>query len=248
MTGLRNWLARKALALLQRLGGIHGPISGSTEALPTKIGANGERVLLHVGCGQATVDSIPLIGFHQSGWQEVRLDADERVQPDIVGTMVNMSEVADEFADAIFSSHGVEHLYWHDVPLAFAEFRRVLNDKGFVVITCPDVQAAAEMIAQDRMFDTAYESAAGAITPFDILYSYRPFVKANPEWMSHHCGFTLSTLMAVLKEAGFSSVNGIRRPIGFDLWVMASKSPRTDAEMALLANDYLIPTQVNQAT
>ena len=126
------------------------------------------------------------------------------------------------------------------MPLALAEFHRTLKDDGFAIITCPDVQAAAQMIAEDRMFETAYESPAGSITPFDIFYSYRPFVAANPEWMSHHCGFTLTTLMAVLRQAGFAVVHGLRRPGAFDLWVLASKSLRSQADMEALAKDYLL--------
>jgi hypothetical protein len=251
MNRLSEWAGSTALAMLRRLVGLRGTSEATTLTAAAKPGntlVQEARLLLHVGCGHATLDSIPLTGFHQSNWQEVRLDADESVDPDIVGTMVNMDAVADGYADALFSSHGIEHLYWHDVPMALAEFRRVLKKDGFVVITCPDVQAAAQMIAEDKMFETAYQSAAGPITPFDILYSYRPFVAANPEWMSHHCGFTLSTLIAVLKDAGFATVNGMRRPSGFDLWVLASKSPRTPAEMAALAEDYLIPKQQNQGT
>lgn len=198
----------------------------------------GSKVLLHVGCGTADLQNIPLKGFQQFGWHEVRLDGDASVQPDIVGSMVNMDTVPDEFADALFSSHGIEHLYWHDVPKAMKEFLRVLKADGFAVITCPDVQAAAEMIAQDRMFDTAYVSPGGTITPFDILYSYRPFVEANPQWMSHHCGFTITTLMAVVRDAGFCMTYGCRRIGAFDLWIVASKSPRTEEEMAKLARSY----------
>ncbi len=197
------------------------------------------KTFLHVGCGQADQTKVH-VTFRGPDWREVRLDADPSVSPDIVGTMTDMSDVPDGYADAIYSSHGVEHLYWHDVPLALSEFRRTLKDDGFAVITCPDVQAAALMIAEDRMFDTAYESPSGAITPFDILYSYRPFVQANPQWMSHHCGFTLTTLMAVLRDAGFAKVQGLRREGGFDLWVLASKSPRSEQEMADLAKDYLL--------
>ena len=223
---------------MSRLGQI-APPRANTPTMPSPDST--AKVLLHVGCGSAELTHIPLTGFHTDNWDEVRLDADESVQPDIVGSMVKMDVVADGFADALFSSHGIEHLYWHDIPLAFAEFRRVLKEDGFVVITCPDVQAAAAMIAEDRMFEKAYDSPAGTITPFDILYSYRPFVKANPQWMAHHCGFTLSTLMATLKEAGFASIVGARRPEAFDLWVLASKSPRTEEAMQALAKDYLLP-------
>lgn len=237
MKPLREWIGNWALSFLAQIA----PPKNDKPAASIPIANPDMRVLLHVGCGHATLERIPLSGFHNGKWEEVRLDADESVNPDIVGTMVNMDAVSDGFADALFSSHGIEHLYWHDVPLAFTEFKRVLKDDGFVVITCPDVQAAAAMIAEDRMFEKAYESPAGAITPFDILYSYRPFVKANPQWMAHHCGFTITTLIATLKEAGFAAVLGARRPDAFDLWVLASKSPRTQAEMEVLAKDYLLP-------
>jgi ubiquinone/menaquinone biosynthesis C-methylase UbiE len=156
--------------------------------------------------------------------------------------MTDMPTVASGSVDAVYSSHGIEHLYWHDVPKALTEFLRVLKDDGFVVITCPDVQAAAAMVAEDRLFDTAYESPAGSITPFDIFYSYRPFVEQNPQWMSHHCGFTFSTLTRVLRDAGFQDTAGFRRPDAFDLWIVASKCARPQADMLALAKTYLIPT------
>lgn len=244
MSIIRQWAARLSQTWLDgfRLRHRLGPTSSQPQSTDASLEAaiEGERVLLHVGCGHATIAGIPLAGFRQSAWREVRFDADQSVLPDIVGTMADMSAVADGLADAIYSSHGIEHLYWHDVPRALAEFHRTLKSDGFVVVTCPDVQAAAQMIAEDRMFETAYLSAAGPITPFDILYSYRPFVAANPEWMSHHCGFTLTTLMAVLREAGFAVVHGFSRAGGFDLWVLASKSQRTQDEMAAMAKDYLL--------
>jgi hypothetical protein len=243
MTPLREWLARVSYAWLQRLFYRQGLRAAAVApaVVPEVARPAGQRVLLHVGCGHATMDDIVVSGFRQPKvWREIRLDADETVAPDLVGTMVEMSAVPDAFADAIFSSHGIEHLYWHDVPRALAEFHRVLAADGFAVITCPDLQSAAKMIAEDRLFETAYDSAAGAITPFDILYSYRPFVAANPQWMSHHCGFTLSTLISVLRQAGFQSVQGVRRLTAFDLWVLASKSQRSPDEMAKLAEDYLL--------
>jgi hypothetical protein len=239
------WVGRNALEWLDRFRQRHGlqlpespPDGGQSNSL-TK--SPGQPVLLHVGSGNATIADIIVPGFHEAGrgWQEIRLDADERVSPDIVGSMTDMLAVPDGFADAIFSSHGIEHLYWHDVPIALREFLRVLAADGFAVITCPDLQAAAQMIADDRVFETAYLSPAGPITPFDMIYSYRPYVAANPEWMSHHCGFTLTTLTECLRQAGFPSIYGLRRENGFDLWVLASKSPRDADSLKLLAAEYL---------
>ena len=39
----------------------------------------------------------------------------------------------------------------------------------------PDLRAAAQMIAEDKLMETAYNSRAGPGTPFDIGYSHRQF-------------------------------------------------------------------------
>ena len=84
-----------------------------------------------------------------------------------------MSAVDDEYCDAVFSSHNIEHLYPHDVPVALGEFLRILKPQGIAVITCPDLQSVCELVAQDKLTDTAYQSPAGPIAPIDILYGYR---------------------------------------------------------------------------
>ena len=55
--------------------------------------------------------------------------------------MTNISSVSSESLDAVFSSHNIENLYPHEVPVALSEFLRVLKPDGFVVITCPDLQS-----------------------------------------------------------------------------------------------------------
>ena len=54
---------------------------------------------------------------------------------------------------------------------ALTEFLRMLRPEGVAVIACPDLQEAARMIAEDKLMDTAYQSLAGPVTPFDIVYS-----------------------------------------------------------------------------
>jgi hypothetical protein len=52
----------------------------------------------------------------------LRLDIDKNVNPDIVGTMLDMSAVADASVDAVFSSHNIEHLYPHEAPIYPLDF------------------------------------------------------------------------------------------------------------------------------
>lgn len=144
---------------------------------------------LHVGCGRATKPNTTP-GFNNDMWQEIRFDIDPECAPDIVGTIVEMSDVATASVDAIFSSHNIEHIYPHEVPLAIKEFMRVLTDDGFVVLTCPDLQSVCAAIARDKLLEPLYISPAGPIAPIDILFGHRPQIAAGKHYMAHKCGFT----------------------------------------------------------
>jgi predicted SAM-dependent methyltransferase len=131
------------------------------------------KTCLHVGCGPKRKDRMTA-RFNTAEWQEIRLDIDPAVEPDVIGTMTDIAQVATASVDVIFSSHNIEHLYPHEVPLALAEFIRGLTDDGFAVITCPDLQSVAALIADDKLTEPAYQSPAGPIAPLDILYGHRP--------------------------------------------------------------------------
>lgn len=187
------------------------------------------KKFLHVGCGPQTQKGLK--GFGNDDWSEVRFDIDERVQPDIVGSLTDMAAVATASMDAVFSSHNIEHLYLHEVVGALREFNRVLNDHGFVVLTCPDLQSVCEAVANDRLLEPLYESPAGPISAIDILYGHRGFIANGNTYMAHKCGFTLRALNDVFKEAGFSKCGLIRRPGAFELWAIAFKSDVDDATL-----------------
>ena len=150
--------------------------------------------------------------------------------------MTDMSSVESGSVDAIFSSHNIEHLYPHDVPVALAEFMRVLKPTGFVVITCPDLQAVCALVAEDKLTDPAYTSPAGPITPLDILYGHRPPMARGNLYMAHRSGFTQKVLISTLQNAGFAkSASTKRAGPYFDLWIAASKNELDDAQMIELA-------------
>jgi len=193
-------------------------------------------ILLHVGCGPKRIAQTTA-GFAGGDWREQRLDIDPSVQPDVIGTMTDMQAVPSASVDAIFSSHNIEHLYPQEVPVALAEFRRVLSDDGFVVITCPDLQSICRLVADDKLTEAAYTSPAGPIAPLDMLFGHRPAMARGNLYMAHRCGFTQKVLSATLQAAGFPAVATMargRNPF-YDLWALASKSPRPDPELRALA-------------
>jgi len=167
---------------------------------------------LHIGCGPKRKDQTTR-GFNTDAWTELRFDIDESVKPDLVGTMTDMSAVADASVDAIFSSHNIEHLYPHEVPVALKEFLRVLKPDGFAVITCPDLLSVCKLIAEDKLTEAAYTAPAGPIAPLDILYGHRPQLARGNLYMAHRCGFTQKVLTGTLQAAGFQSVAALARAV-----------------------------------
>jgi SAM-dependent methyltransferase len=193
------------------------------------------KTFLHVGCGPARKDRTTK-GFNTDDWLELRFDIDESVSPDIVGTMLDMSGVADASVDAIYSSHNIEHLYPHEVAVALSEFKRVLKDDGFLVVTCPDLQSICALIAEDKLTEPAYISPAGPIAPLDVLYGHRPQMAQGNLYMAHKCGFTQRVLTGSLQAAGFVSVASMRRGHAcYDLFAVATKSQMSEADLRALS-------------
>lgn len=195
------------------------------------------KTFLHVGCGPKRQQQAGP-GFQGDGWREIRLDIDPGVAPDITGSMTDMSAVTTASVDAVFSSHNIEHLYPHEVPVALAEFVRVLRPDGFAVITCPDLQSVCALVAQHKLTEPAYQSAAGPIAPLDILFGHRASLAKGNLFMAHRCGFTLRILLGTLKAAGFAEVFGLQRAGHFDLWACASRAKLDAAAQQKLASTH----------
>jgi predicted SAM-dependent methyltransferase len=195
------------------------------------------KTFLHMGCGPKYKNQTTP-GFNQPGWLEKRLDIDESVKPDIIGTMTNMANVDTGSVSAIFSSHNIEHSYPHEVPLALTEFLRVLDEDGFLVVTCPDLLSVCTLVAQDKLTEPAYQSPAGPIAPLDILYGHRAAMARGNLYMTHRCGFTQKVLVATLQAAGFKVVASKARANHFDLWALASKAELSEDRLRALASEH----------
>jgi hypothetical protein len=182
-------------------------LSNVLDISPQRQPARSYRVL-HVGCGQPGTHRLHACFRTGEAWEEIRIDVDPRVKPDIVCSTVDMS-----------ASHTVEHLWDHEVLPAFGEFRRVINDTGFLLLRCPDLRAIALTLIEHGVEHVAYESPAGPITPLDMLFGHRASVAAGNSYMAHHTGFTDERIGELLTEVGFAEVR--TRTENLDLWTVA---------------------------
>jgi len=194
------------------------------------------KTFLHVGCGPKNKSSC--LGFDNDNWKEIRLDIDKNVNPDIVGTLTDMKSVETGSVDAIYSSHNIEHIFPHEVPIALSEFYRVLKEDGIVVITCPDLQGAGEALAQDKLFETLYEGHDGPVTAFDVLFGHRETTAGGNIFMVHKGGFTYSTLDRAFYEAGFKVRVGGRSGV-CSLYLVAFKQKKSEEEVKKIAVPFL---------
>ena len=194
------------------------------------------KTFLHVGCGPQNKSSC--LGFNNDNWKEIRFDIDKNVNPDIVGTLTDMKLVETGSVDAVYSSHNIEHIFPHEVPIALSEFYRVLKEDGIVVITCPDLQSAGEALTQDKLFETLYEGHDGPVTAFDVLFGQRETTVDGNIFMIHKGGFTYSLLDKAFYEAGFKVRVGGRSGV-CSLYLVAFKQKKSEEEVKKIAIPFL---------
>ena len=185
-----------------------------------------KRMLLHVGCGQKRLKDLP--DYFAEGWREIRYDIDEGCKPTIQGDITNLKAIKDGSIDAIWSSHNIEHLFAHEAPVAIGEFRRVLTDKGFLIITCPDLKSACRVAGEKGLDATLYTSRMGPITPRDVLFGHQGSIRSGGHYMAHKNGFDLQSMNALLSKGRFKKVYGERR--GYELWFIATNADLTTDE------------------
>lgn len=190
-------------------------------------------LVVNAGCGPVGSRKLPVCF---DGWRVLRVDVDPSAEPDLLSSITDLSALPTGSADAIWTSHCVEHLYVHEVGLALAEFYRVLNDTGFLCVIVPDLQAVASYVAADRLHETLYESPVGSITAHDILFGFGRAVAQGHTSMAHRCGFTPTTMLTHMGKVAFDEIIVRRRP-SLELAAVGRKqrADSTEEREALLA-------------
>ncbi len=186
-----------------------GACTVSDNALPKS------GIVLHVGCGTAP---LPVGKF--DGWQEIRLDIDETVKPDVVGSITDIP-LMNGTVDAIYSSHNIEHVVEHELPMVFGEFYRVLKPSGRVVIEVPDAQSVADMVSKVGLHGKLYDAPCGPVSPHDVLFGLGSAVASGNAFYAHKTAFTQDSLEQALTKAQFRNVVVTRHPESFSLSAVA---------------------------
>lgn len=167
------------------------------------------KTVLHVGCGPQNIEGMPSY-FHDGIWEEIRFDIDPAVNPDILGMIQDLSMIDDGYVNAVYSSHNLEHISSFEVLGVLSGFRRVINDDGFLIVSCPDMMSVAQAILNGSLEESLYQSPAGPINALDIVYGHQAAIRNGNFYMAHKTAFTANTLAQHLLDSGFQRVDFVR--------------------------------------
>lgn len=166
-----------------------------------------QKRMLNAGAGPGPARRIAQMTA-EADWDEVRLDIDPGVRPDVVGSITQLdASFSPQSFDAVWSSHVLEHLYAHEVYPALRQFHQVLKPDGFALIMSPDLEAVAQFIVEHGIAAVAYQSPVGPIRPLDMLYGHTRSIEEGQHYMAHRTGFTAERLGNLLLSAGFPTVS-----------------------------------------
>lgn len=180
--------------------------------------------LLNIGCGPKGAP----VPVQYEGWEVVRLDIEPRHEPDLLMDALDIGNIAHGQFDASYASHFLEHIYPVDLERFFIGLYRALSPEGWCEFRVPDALAACVAAAEAGTLEVpCYESAAGTVTAWDILYGYLPFQMAMGRNMTHHNAFSRETLTGTLQLYGFDQVYVARNQ--FEMCAIGCKTDLPDA-------------------
>ena len=177
------------------------------------------NVVLNVGGGGITCkNSIASEGL--SEYNEVFVDLDDKSNPHILSSMMDLSMIKSDSVDCVYSSHSLEHIHFHEIPKCLSEWHRVIKDTGEVRIVVPNLKVPAQMAAEGKLLDVVYESPVGPITSLDMFYGHRGLVQKN-EYMAHKTGFIKESIEQILDSLNYKNYNVAEE--GFNLVIRIRK-------------------------
>jgi SAM-dependent methyltransferase len=173
---------------------------------------------LNVGCGPRGRWPLPELF---EGYDELRMDIDPAVEPDVVGSITAM-DLPDGSVDGVYASHILEHVDHWLVHEALCEVYRVLRPGGVALIVTPDLEKiAAEILREPGRIEMVQPDAPFGLSPLDMIFGWSLAVFNGQEHQRHRTAFTQLTLAGHLEAAGFRA--GSVSALNWQLFAQARK-------------------------
>ncbi len=179
--------------------------AASKKAVPPAPAPGEEKTVLHIGWCSALPERLHA-AFRQPGWKVIRMDVNAALNPDIAGVFTDIKPVQSASIDAVWCPHLLHRFFLHDVLTGLRECFRVLKEGGRLITSVPDAQLAATYLANNKPFETVYDSPAGPVTAIDMLYGFVPALREGKTFLAHRTGFTAESLGLAMRETGFTNI------------------------------------------
>lgn len=157
------------------------------------------KVRLNLGCGDKILQGYINVDFAESR---------KGNKPDVIADLRAL-RFEHNYADEILSVHVIEHFYPWEAEELLGHWRSVLKPGGSIILECPNILTAAEMLVKDPDRAARADGKDGQLAMWPLY--------GDPAWkdplMCHRWGYTPSTLIDLLKRCGFNNVR--REPAMF---------------------------------
>ena len=152
---------------------------------------------INYGCGRQVTDGFYNIDavLHPKAPRAPELLHALRFHHD--GSIVEKTPLPDGCADELFAAHIIEHFFAWEAPHVVAEWRRLLQPGGLLVLELPNLELAARNLL------------AGTKDQLCMWPLYGDPATRDP-FMCHRWGYTRQSLEALLLQCGFDDV--VHRP------------------------------------
>jgi SAM-dependent methyltransferase len=150
------------------------------------------KVRLNLGCGDKILQGYINVDFAESR---------KGNKPDIISDLRAL-EFAHDYADEILSVHVIEHFYPWEAKDLLLHWKDILKPGGRLVLECPNILTAAEMLLKDPDRAARADGKDGQLAMWPLY--------GDPAWkdplMCHRWGYTPTPLIDLLNHCGFSNV------------------------------------------
>lgn len=150
------------------------------------------KVRLNLGCGDKILPGYVNVDFAESR---------KGNKPDVIADLRAMTFEQD-YADEILSVHVIEHFYPWEAEALLQHWRTILKPGGLLVLECPNILTAAEMLLKEPERAGRADGKDGQLAMWPLY--------GDPGWkdplMCHRWGYTPLTLKDLLVRCGFVNV------------------------------------------
>ena len=124
--------------------------------------------------------------------------------------------IADATYDVIYASHVIEHISWMHTSGALREARRILTPGGLLELWTVNHDVIEQAWRDGKMPDK-WRCGGKVKDVYDWcnarMFAYKKHGDAS---YFHHCAFNSISLNQALTEAGFTSIERLSKPRGYD--------------------------------